>query len=579
MNVRRGHIKATSTTAAVCCLALLTSCTTLPGKSSPEAVSTYSTTPAMAEVVQPTRGNPSDLMLRDFFTASTHPLADHEAARKFLTSAADSNWEANGEVFVLDKMEIASDGQASEDRITYKVRGNLIGSVGSGGAYTPLFTGYETNYDMVRVDGEWRVDALPNAVIVDRSDFTAAYQPRNIYFLDQQKSVLAPDRRWIYTHQQSTAASLVSLLITGPRPSLHAGVHSMISANATAQTRDLDGHGVSVDFTGLTSLSVAERELLAAQVVWTLAAAEVRGPYTLKADGEPLSESVGETYDVDDVSRFDPRAVAATPLRALINGDLVNVTDDGGTEPLPGWLNTQYNESASYTPQGNVFALVVGRGEQQRELLVGEAGNQPQTALKADSITRPAWGASSQFLYVVTDGRQVVRLDRRDAGAVQRTDVNMDEVTQLEDAGSRISVFRVSRDGVRAVLLINGRVYVSVLENDNNGAPKLGPLVQVGHQIGDTAISADWTSEGSLLVGTRAADTPLWTVAVDGSSTAQMPARNLSAPVVAVAANADQMYATDARALMQLDNSTSDVSFWREVPPVRGQRAAPVLGY
>ena len=79
MTTRHARLKAT--TATVCSAALLSACTTLPGDSSPEAVSSYSTTPAMEEVIQPTKGNPSDLMLRDFFAASAHPLADHEAAR------------------------------------------------------------------------------------------------------------------------------------------------------------------------------------------------------------------------------------------------------------------------------------------------------------------------------------------------------------------------------------------------------------------------------------------------------------------------------------------------------------------
>ena len=100
MTTRHARLKAT--TATVCSAALLSACTTLPGNSSPEAVSSYSTTPAMEEVIQPTKGNPSDLMLRDFFAASAHPLADHEAARRFLTEDASSKWQAQGEVFVLD---------------------------------------------------------------------------------------------------------------------------------------------------------------------------------------------------------------------------------------------------------------------------------------------------------------------------------------------------------------------------------------------------------------------------------------------------------------------------------------------
>ncbi|MBF4553034.1 MtrAB system accessory lipoprotein LpqB [Corynebacterium suicordis] len=572
---RRKHFLAV--TAAVSSATLLAGCTTLPGESSPGVVSSYSNTPAMKEVPEPTPDNPSDLMLRDFFSASAHPLSNHEAARKFLTADANKNWQAKNELFILDNMEIASEGVSGEDKITYKVRGNLIGSVGVGGTYTPLFTGYETTYDLQRENGQWRVSNLPGAVIVDRADFTTAYQPRTIYFSDLAGQTLVPDRRWIYTQQQSLGASLVSLFVEGPREGLSGAVRSLLPDNATAQTHDLDGRGISVEFAGITGLKPAERELLAAQVVWMLAAAEVRGPYRIMADGVPLSESVGENWGVDDVSRFDPRAEAQTPLRAIIDGNVVNLSDDSGAEPINGWINAQYNESASYAPRGDLFALVTGRGDERRTLLMGEANGSPHKALDANTLTRPAWSANAESLYVVADGRQLVRMDLRPDNSAERVDVNMDEVKELEDDSARISVFRVSRDGARAVLLINGSVYIAVLKVNEDGRPALGPLAQVGHQIGDTAISADWAPEGGLLVGTRAPDSPLWSVAVDGSSASSIPARNLSAPVVAVAANSTHMYATDARALMQLDNSTSDMDFWREVPPVRGQRAAPIL--
>lgn len=578
----RAQVRRKKVLAAVATVGLLSGCTTLPGESAPEVVSSYATSPTLEEIITPKPGNPSDLMLRDFITASAQPLVNHEAARRFLTEEANERWQADGDVFVLDKMDIASDGSARQDRIRYKMRGNLIGSVGAGGAYKPMFTGYETTFDMLRVDGEWRIDNLPNAIIVDRNDFATMYQPRTVYFLNQKGTALVPDRRWVYTRQQSLPAALISLLIAGPRTELTQGVRTMLPKDATAQTRNVAAQGVSVEFTGLTSLGSAEREMLAAQVVWTLAASEVRGPYHITADGVALSEQVGEAWQVQDVSRFDPGAEVQMPLRAIIGGRLVQVTSDG-TEVRrnPGWAGQNSVESVAINPQGSVFAVVTGSDEQQRSLLIGQEDGTPDVALSAQSLTRPTWGLGSDTVYTVENGRQVVRLDRRQVGTVVRSDVNMDAVTQLRDPGAAISVFRVSRDSTRAVMLINGQVFVTVIETDANGGQRLGKPVQVGNQIGDTATTVDWHPDGSLVVGTRSADSPLWSVAVDGSTTVPLPARNLSAPVVAVAVSSRVLYATDAGALMQLNlnNEDSNLSFWREVPSLQGRRAAPILGF
>ena len=48
-------------------------CTTLPGDSAPEVISSYSPAPDVEDVVEPKDNQPSDLLLRDFFAASAHP--------------------------------------------------------------------------------------------------------------------------------------------------------------------------------------------------------------------------------------------------------------------------------------------------------------------------------------------------------------------------------------------------------------------------------------------------------------------------------------------------------------------------
>src|SRR5699024_12782169 len=74
-------------------------------------------------------------------------------------------------------------------------------------------------------------------------------------------------------------------------------------------------------------------------------------------------------------------------------------------------------------------------------------------------------------------------------------------------------------------------------------------------------------------------DAPVWHLAVDGSMARQESARNIAAPVVAVASTAQAIYATDGRALVMLNRDDSDPKYWREVPGLVGQRAIPAVAH
>ncbi len=552
-------------------------CTTLPGGSSPEAISSYVPTPNAEKVATPEDGQPADLLLRDFFSASAHPLSDHEAARAFLTARANENWDAGKETLIMDRIDIKSEGAVKDDHITYRVRGNVVGKLGTGGTFEPEYTAYETTYDMAKSDGQWRIDNLRDMTLMDRSDFMRAYQAQSIYFVEQGGTALVPDRRWVYSRQQSLGASLISLLTAGPQGELTNAVKSVIPEGATAQTQRNQNGEFVVDFTGLTSLGPKQREILAAQVVWTLAANEVRGPYSLNADGTELSDKVQGAWNVGDVSQFDPRAEASTPLRALVDGTLVNVSDTN-YKSVQGWVQGQHIESVDAAPQDDVVAIVSGRGDEKRKLMVGGLDDQPTTATEAKSLSSPSWGSSQNTLYTVADGRKVLRISRSTTtGETRREEVNADAIDKLGIEHATISVFRVSKDGTHVVMLINGRVFVSVLKQGTAGDYFLGRPKEIGYPLGDTAVAADWRADGSILVGTRASDAPVWSFAPDGSQATQLPSRNISAPVVAVESAASTMYATDARALMRLNAGDTDSQFWREVPPLQGKRGIPVL--
>ncbi|WP_295642805.1 MtrAB system accessory lipoprotein LpqB [uncultured Corynebacterium sp.] len=570
-------------TAVICAcsaLALVTGCTTLPGKSTPEAISSYAPAPSQVDVPKPRKNQPSDLLLRDFFGASSHPLSRHEAARQFLTQEATDRWDSEKTVLILDRIDIASDGEATSDHITYKVRGNIVGRLGVGGVYMPEYTAFQTTYELVKSGDEWRVDNLPNAVVMDRAEFTRSYESRPIYFFNPEATSLVPDRRWVYNRQQSPGASAISLLTAGPQPALVDGVKRLLPEGATAQVSRSEQGGFSVEFSGLTDMSADVRKLVAAQVIWTLASADVRGPYELKADGSPLLSDRPDGVMLQDVSQYDPNAPIEVPLRAVSNGVVYNDVDSGKVNPIDGWLRQSWVESASVSPRDSIFAAVMGRGDEPRRLLIGPQDGQPQTATRGKSLTRPSWTPDGDTVYTVADGKKVLRLTRNTASdLISETEVDSSALESLVGNKSRISVFRISHTGARAVMIIDGRVYVSVIEVGDDGNLRLGKPMQVANQLGDTAVTADWHVDGSLIVGTKVNDAPVFNVAMDGSVVTQLSAQNLSAPVVSVASTKDTIYATDARALMKLRFDDEETRFWREVSSLQSQRAVPLLAY
>lgn len=120
-------------------------------------------------------------------------------------------------------------------------------------------------------------------------------------------------------------------------------------------------------------------------------------------------------------------------------------------------------------------------------------------------------------------------------------------------------------------------MYTGVVQHTTTGERKIVNVHEMATEIGGTALSLDWQPDGSLLVGTSAADTPVWRVEQDGSAVSSLPSGNVTAPVVAVAASGSTLYITDAHATLQLPASGSETSFWREVPGLQGQRSVPAV--
>ena len=104
------------------------------------------------------------------------------------------------------------------------------------------------------------------------------------------------------------ATELVSKLLAGPRPEMAHTVRNLLAPPLRLRgpvTRADGGKngigrgygGARIDLEKLSTTDPHSRQLLAAQIIWTLARADIRGPYVINADGAPLDDRFADGLD------------------------------------------------------------------------------------------------------------------------------------------------------------------------------------------------------------------------------------------------------------------------------------------
>ncbi|WP_342319168.1 LpqB family beta-propeller domain-containing protein [Corynebacterium mayonis] len=546
------------------------SCATLPSNTEPHVIRSFQPQETPAPVIAPKPGAEPDLLLRDFFAASAVPTSNYEAARSFLTEQARAAWQPTDTAMIVDRLSINTVAGGTGVKRSFSVQGNVIGELRSGGVFTPNRALYDSKVELEQVDGEWRISSLPNGIVMERTEMRNKYQPHNLYFFNVQGDDLVSDRRWVYNERSSLDSQLLTMLLDGPSERIKPAVRFDIPGDA-AFVGFKDG---AYNFSGFGSVDEEERLRFAAEVVWMLSSAGTSGPITIKADGDPLiagidSVSTDDFVDVSPVS--DPLGEEET--YALSNGNLLLVSG-GEAKPVAGRLGASADIASADIGSNATYAVVRGKEGEQR-FAIGVIGGFNHEVARGKNFTRPSFEADPSAVWVVADGERIVRTVRSAAtGEVVSSEVDAELPEGTEGS---ISVLRLSRTGARAALVVDGRLYTGVVDQDDAGKRSIVNILEYASDLGGSIISAEWGPDGSLVVGTSNASSPIVRVEQDGSSTTTLPSGNLTAPVVAVAASSNMYYATDANGTLQLPVSgASESPNWREVPGLQGVRSLPI---
>jgi hypothetical protein len=569
----------------------LTGCAGVPSSSAPQAIGTVDR-PAPPSLPKPTPGMDPDLLLREFLKATADPANRHLAARQFLTESASRAWDDAGSALLIDNVVFVE--TRGPDRVSVNMRADILGSLSDVGVFE---TGDGALPDpgpilLAKTPGGWRIDSLPNGVFLDWQQFQATYKRNTLYFADPTGKTVVPDPRYVaVSDPDQLATELVSKLIAGPRPEMANTVRNLLGPPLKLRgpvTRADGGKtgvgrgygGARIDLENLATTDPHSRQLLAAQIIWTLSRAGINGPYVINADGAALDDRFADGWKTSDVAATDPGAAdgAAAGLHALIGGSLVSL--DGQRAPsVPGSFGQMPNQTAaSLSRTGQEAASIVtlrpGAPDAASSLWVGPLGGNATQAMEGRSLSRPTWSLDDA-IWVIVDGNNVVRAIQDASGQPARIPVDSTAVSTRFPGV--IAELQLSRDGTRAAMVIEGQVILAGVGQTPGGGYALTYPRRLGFGLGNTAVSLSWRTGDDIVVSRTDPQHPVSYVNLDGVNS-DGPSRNLLMPVTAVAANPSTVYVADERGVVQLSGAAAvDDPAWAEVRPLMVPGALPVL--
>lgn len=566
------------TVALACATGLATTaCATLPSSSSPQVIDTFSPEGNDLTVPTPVPDQEPDLLVRDFLKAAAMADQRHAAARQFLTPRAAETWDDLAETVIVLRADLSAEGGRSADRAEYTLRAEKVGTLDPGGIFREDVGQLEVTIGLTRTDGQWRIDELPPGVVIERTEFFSTYAQRDLFFLSGSGDSLVADPRWTAADRTDLGYSLVNLLATGPRPGLTDSVLSRVPASVSVRPgEDGDGApaGTTIDFAGLPVLSSQATTEFAAQVVWTLARADVPGPYRLERDGAPLDERYADGWTTEDVDDYDPYPPVEPMRNALTAADGLVRLEDGGARPAEGpWSEVRGGTSAAMSYDGRLLAVVAGDEGGQQRVLVGRTDGEPTEALTAGTVAGPTFHPVTGRAWVLVDDARLLRIGSGEDGPnVQTMDAG-----PILSLGGRVTGLRIDPSGSQLAVVVDGKVFIGFLSAET-GQPLPGTFRQVGRALGETASAVAWRDRSTVVVGRNTTEAPVATVSVDGAIAEPLSQRNISGPVTAVAAAGREIYVVDRRSLLRLDTGaeTGD-RYWREITGLAAIRADPVV--
>ncbi|MFJ4923890.1 LpqB family beta-propeller domain-containing protein [Streptomyces sp. NPDC088725] len=510
---------------------LLAGCASIPDSGDVELVKASPRGESQVRVyaVPPRAKAEPDEIVDGFLEAMTSEDPDFAMARKYLTKQASKTWRPEDSTTVLRSAPDPTAPQgpaASEPGLRYPLSGERIAYVDAAHAYQPVTpVAYDGSIHLVQqkdADGaEWRIDSLPQGLVLGDSDFQRSYRSVNKYYFASGQDWLVADPVYIRkridpTTRMDSVTQAIKVLLDGPTGWLDPVVDSVFPAGTQLEK------GVrSLEFDDRNALKVplndkaakagrTQCRKMAAQLLFTLrdlTSTRVER-VELMADGSSLCLLNG-----DQAQEFAPDRATGSPDNPYFVDEAGKLTrlETGG-------------ESVARTPVIGPFgdgtaklgSVAVSRDEKRaagvdqnaRSLFVssivadGDPGDPVVTSTGTraeDRLSAPSWDGHGD-LWIADRNPAKPRLLRLPGGKGAPREVAVDGI-----GNARIQAVRVSADGVRVALLLtdNGRTTLQIgrVERHAGGGSEVSvvALKSAAPQL-EAVTAVSWAGPSRLVV-------------------------------------------------------------------------------
>ncbi|GAA3883585.1 LpqB family beta-propeller domain-containing protein [Streptomyces sedi] len=528
--------------AAVASVLLLAGCASMPSGGSVQGVDSSQRAESESQVrvdgVSPAEDASPQEIVQGFLEATTSDDAEYETAREYLTPERRELWDPFDSTTVLTtavdtgvpEVDVDEDTRGELRRI--EISGTRLAEVDDGHVYRPREGEFRTLLTLRRDEGQWRIDTLPDGLVMGEPDFRRIYHAVNTYYYADLSSeperaergggVLVPDPIYVRRRVEPVSES-VRTLLAGPSDWLSPVVSSEFPPDV-----ELTGGGVSIDGEGELGVRLAgvpedwpksRCQRMAAQLLHTaqdVASVEIKEARLRTRSGDELCER--KAQEAPEAPRYEPGLLDGGMAQGYyVDGDerLVSLAEDYDEKPFPvdGPLGQPGAglRSAAVSRDGERAAGVSTDGS---TLLVGPLDDEETAATElvlstaeGDGLTAPSWDGLGDLWLADRDAAEPELLRLSDGEGAPRG-VPVEGLGE----GQRIEALRLAPDGVRIAMLVGdgersslqiGRVERA--RTDEGVAITVNELRPVAPQLADT-VAVSWAGDSGLVVVGRPVD-------------------------------------------------------------------------
>lgn len=489
----------------VACLVVLTACSAIPTRGPvgviPAAEAEVDAVAPAFDPEGPAPGATPERILRDFITAGTGAGDGYSVARQFLSTELAKTWKPE-ERIVLFRSDPRVEKRETEG--VYQIQLETTGTVDSRGLRTnSAVPASETlGVRMVQVAGEWRIDEIPDGIMLAQSSARDLLISHNLYFYSSNFRYWVPDARW-FVRRTGVTARIVSAMLAGPAPYLQGSVTSAFPEGVTL-ARDsvpITSGTASVEFSSevledATSLGLQQmnqqlqENLLGLNDVTTVE----------MISGQPIE--LGEDAPELVVPELAPD-VGGEQV-AVAGGEVVRVRN-GATVPIDGMPSVAALQprTPAASVSGSAYAFLNG---DRTTLFVTAPGSEAREVVKGTALTRPSFDPENWVWTSRSEGGRSTVLAVPPGG----TEANATVLAAGWLGDRRVDELRVSRDGSRALIVADrggtSELLVAGITRSPDGTPQTltTPLTLPLPGDIDTAV---WAGQSTIVASSLGADT------------------------------------------------------------------------